>query len=264
MQSESPILQADNRGFRYGDGLFETMKVCDEIIMHSDLHFNRLWSGLSLLHFKMPNTFIKEKLENEIILLCKKNNCSESARVRLSVFNGNGNLFDSENDIQYLIECWPLSSKKYKINTDGLRIDFFLDAKKSCDLYANLKSSSHLIYAMAARYSKINKLDDCFVLNTFGRIADTCIANVFLIKQDKIVTPPLTEGCIAGVMRGNLLQMSKLIDVEIIETPISVDDIFEADEIFITNAIRGINWIRQCGSKEFKNQQTLQLFNKLF
>ncbi|HZI52446.1 MAG TPA: aminotransferase class IV, partial [Chitinophagaceae bacterium] len=151
MPDDAPVLPADNKSYRYGDGLFETMKVVQGQISLAALHFERLFSGLKILGYKVPLLLVPAKLQEEIQLLCKKNKCEKLARVRLSVSRGNGGIDDETDELQYLIECWPLSESSNQLNEQGYSIEVFPDARKSCDVYSNLKSANYLPYIMAAR-----------------------------------------------------------------------------------------------------------------
>ena len=204
--ADEPVLLASNRGYRYGDGLFETMKVQQGNILLADYHFERLYTGIAMLQFEMPRLFLRQRTEDEILHLCKKNKCEQLGRVRLSVFRGNGGLYDEEKALQYLIECWPLNESVSKLNENGLVIDIYSEAEKSCDKFSNLKSANFLPYSMAALYAKEKKVNDCLVLNSTGSIADSTIANLFVIKNGIIVTPGLDEACVNGVMRRHLLK----------------------------------------------------------
>lgn len=260
--ADEPVLLASNRGYRYGDGLFETMKVAEGKILLSDHHFERLFAGLALLQFEIPRLFLRQKTEDEIVSLCKKNNCEDLARVRLSVFRGNGGLYDEDKGLQYLIECWPLTESVSKLNENGLVIDVFPGAEKSCDKFSNLKSANFLPYSMAALYAKEKKLNDCLVLNTTGGIADSTIANLFIIKNAIVITPGLEEGCVNGVMRQYLLQKMQAADCAVQEATLSVNDILVADEVFLTNAIHGIRWVRQFRDMSYGNVKTVEIYNR--
>ncbi|MGZ8559798.1 MAG: aminotransferase class IV, partial [Chitinophagaceae bacterium] len=206
LPSDKPVLMADNKSYRYGDGLFETMKVKGKKIMLETFHFERFYAGLKQMGFDIPALLTTEKLKEQIILLCEKNNCGAWARVRLSVFRGNGGLYEGSNELQYVIECWPVNDPVNHLNDNGFVIDIYPHARKSCDKFSNIKSANYLPYAMAARYAKENKLNECLVLNTHDRIADGTLTNIFLIKDKKIVTPSLSEGCVGGVMRRYLVE----------------------------------------------------------
>jgi len=262
VRGDEPILMASNRSYRYGDGLFETIKLQQGQLLLKDYHFERLFSGLSLLKFEIPALFTKEKLEKEIIDLCRKNDCEDLARVRLSVSRGNGGLYDEDNTLQWLIECWPLNVSVNSLNENGLVIDVFTGAEKSCDSFSNLKSANFLIYSMAALHAKENKLNDCLVLNSSGGVADSTIANLFIIRNENILTPELAEGCVNGVMRRHLLENMRKAGYKVGETSISVNDIKQADEVFLTNAINGIRWVSRFRDKTYGNGKTAEIHKR--
>ena len=259
---DQPALLVSNRGYRYGDGLFETMKLMKSEILLEPFHFERLFSGLSLLKFEIPVLFKAEFIKREILNLCKKNQCEKLARVRLSVFRGNGGLYDEDRALQYLVECQPLDESVNKLNENGLVIDVYTETKKSCDKFSNLKSANFLPYSMAAHYTRENKLNDCLVVNTSGKIADSSIANIFIIKGGAIITPGLEEGCVSGVMRRHLLTEINAPGYIIREEAVSVNDIENADEVFLTNAINGIRWVKQFRNKTYVNAKTAEIYNR--
>ncbi|MEO7922476.1 MAG: aminotransferase class IV [Chitinophagaceae bacterium] len=261
--ADAPVLPASNRGYRYGDGLFETIRIVNGGILLKNYHFERLFSGLSLLQFEIPVLFSQEKLEKEILSLCHKNGCEKSARVRLSVSRGNGGLYDEDRSLQYLIECWPLDETINKLNENGLVLGVYPGARKACDQFSGLKSASFLPYSMAAIYAKQNRLNDCLVLNTYDRVADSTIANLFIIKDGLISTPSLQEGCINGVMRRHLLTVLPSLGYTVNEVKLSVPGIETADEVFLTNAIRGIRWVAQLGNSTYTNTRTIEIYQHL-
>ncbi|MES1198221.1 MAG: aminotransferase class IV [Chitinophagaceae bacterium] len=263
MPADEPVLMASNRGYRYGDGLFETMRVARGEIILASLHSERFFSGLTTLRYQIPKLLTFEKLQKEVLQLCQKNNCVESARVRLSVFRGNGGLYDDLNELQYIIECWPMNESMNTINENGLWIDIYPDARKTVDKCSNLKSANYLPYVMAALYAKENKLNDCLLLNSYERICDATIANIFWVKDGIIFTPPLSEGCVAGVMRKYLLQRIPDTGYEIKEKELVIDELENADEIFLTNATYGIRWVKQFRDKFYKTEIAPIIYKKL-
>lgn len=264
MPATEPVLLPGNRSYRYGDGLFETMKVKEGQIVLAGYHFDRLYKGLHLLKYEMPALFLRQRTENEILTLCRKNRCEKLARVRLSVFRGNGGLYDNDRSLQYLVECWPLDETNETFNVNGLVIGIFPDAKKSCDRFSNLKSASFLPYVMASVYAKEHQYNDCVVLNTDGRIADTTIANLFIIKNNLLCTPLLSEGCIDGVMRRHLLATLPAAGYNVSEKPLTIQDLETADEIFLTNAIRGIRWVARLGNSHFTCIRSTIIYRQIF
>jgi branched-chain amino acid aminotransferase len=268
--ADKPVLMADNRGYRYGDGLFETMKIIRGKIILESYHFERLFAGLKLIKFQIPSLFTANKLKQDILKLCKKNKCTDLARVRLSVFRGNGSLYNENKRLltepcgQYLIECWPADESVNQINKKGLVIDIFPDAKKSCDIFSNLKSANYLPYVMAAQFAEENKLNDCLVSNVNGRIADATIANIFLVKNNLIITPASGEGCVNGVMRRYLIEQLRSSSgaFELREGVVTKNDIETFNEIFLTNAMYGIRWVKQFRDKTYVNTQTLKIYRE--
>ena len=263
MAADEAAIQVSNRGYRYGDGLFETMKRRQNQILLGALHFERLFYGMALLKFNVPEYFNPDRISREITELCRKNECNKLARVRLSVSRGNGGLYDDTRDFCYSIECWPLKDSINDSLGEGMLIDIYPDARKSCDLFSNLKSANFLPYAMAAIHAQEIGLDDCLLLNINDRIADSTTANIFLVKGDKIVTPPLTEGCVSGVMRKFLLKNFNNRGYQFLEEKIEVDDLLKADEIFLTNAIHGLRWVKQFREKTYTNSLAAEILDQL-
>jgi branched-chain amino acid aminotransferase len=258
--ADKPVLLVSNRGYRYGDGLFETMKLINGKIILEAFHFERLFQGLELLKFKVPPSFTAAKLRKQALILCDKNKCGDLARVRLSVCRGNGGLHDQPGELQWLIECQPADRSANAINKKGISIDIYPGLQKTCDVFSNLKSANFLPYAMAAEFARENKLDDCIVCNTRGQIADATIANIFLIKNKLVITPALTEGCVNGVMRRYILEKLRQTDLEVREGVVTRSDLETFDEVFLTNAMVGIKWVAQSKKKKYKNTQTLQIY----
>ncbi|MEO8569445.1 MAG: aminotransferase class IV [Ginsengibacter sp.] len=261
--NDSPVVSPSNRGLRYGDGLFETMKSIKGKIINEDFHFDRLFNGLQLLKFDIPKSFSKEFILKKIKELCSKNKHNDIARIRLMIIRGNGGIFDPENGFpNFVIESWPLSGIT-ELNVNGLIIDLLPGAKKSCDNFSHLKSNNYLPYVMAGLYAKENKLNDCIVLNSFGRICDSAIANVFLIKGNKIITPPLSEGCVAGTMRRWMLEKFNLENYKVLEKKLTEDDLLDADECFLTNSIFYMRWVKNFRNKNFTNSSVKKIYNHI-
>jgi branched-chain amino acid aminotransferase len=256
LQAEEASIHPDNSSFRYGVGLFETILVQHGSIRHMQYHMERLADGMRRLHFAIPKRFDSTFLLKEVHRTVEKNQLLPLCRVRLQVFAGSGGIFGPDDQApQYVIECYRLEPEAITFNVNGLVAGVYTEAIKCADNFSDLKSSNALVYAMAGRHAKTNKWNDAFITNQHGRITESVIANVFVIKKGQIVTPPLSEGCVAGVMRRHLLHTVP----GIIEQPITISDLEAADEVFLTNAIRGIRWVGVLGNKRFDNSMTRQL-----
>ena len=263
--TEGPSDFVRDHSYRYGDGLFETMKVKNGVIAYADDHFERLFSGIELLKFRPSIQFTKEMLAEQILDLCRNNKCDRLARVRLSLSRGGGGLYDCDNNMAYAIECWPLKENLAQLNENGLEMDIFPDARKSCDKFSNIKSANYLPHVMAAVWARDNNLNDAFVLNQYGHICDATISNVFWIKQGVIFTPPLSEGCIAGVVRKKILRSQIQSEGFLVKESIMTErDLFDAEEVFLTNVISGIRWVKRCRDTSYTNRVSSSIFPGLF
>ena len=258
----TPVLSPDNSSFRYGDGVFETMKAQNCSVLLKDLHIQRLFSAIKQLDFELPGYFTPSYLEEKIAALCKKNQHTKTARVRLTVYRGDGIAPGSlDNYAGFIIQSWEIYDER-RLNPEGLVIDIYPHARKSCDSFSNLKSNNFLSYILAANHAKKNNLDDCLLLNSYERMCESSIANLFIIKDNTIYTPPLSEGCVAGVVRRWILENSASFPFPVIESPITIQQVADADEIFLTNAIRIISWVRQFRISGYKNQITQLIYNR--
>jgi len=263
IRNNKPIILADNRSFRYGDGCFETMKLLNGKIILESYHLERLFKTVKAFQFNKTGFFISDKFKDEIIELAKRNHHKKAARIRVNVVRGSGGLYDSENNNpHYIIETWDLNAANNKFNENGLVTGIYRDAIKVADSFSHLKSNNYLCYVMAAFWAKEHKLNDAILLNPSGRIADATIANVFIVKDGIVKTPALSEGCIEGVMRKYLLDCLRKEGIPFAETKITVEDIEEASEVFFTNTIRGIRWVKEVGKINYKHQLSPLLYKK--
>jgi branched-chain amino acid aminotransferase len=263
LRDDKPLLRADNRGLRYGDGLFETIRFYEGQIHLQDYHFERLFSGLELLQFELPSYFGTSYLAAQILRLCQKNN-HPNARVRLMVVRGNGGLFDPENHFpNCIIQSMPLTAGGFSLNENGLTTGVYPGALKSMDTFANLKSNNYLPYIMAALYARQQQWNEALLQNSAGRICDATIANLFIIKKDKLYTPALSEGCVAGVMRRWIIEKLLLNGYHVEQSTITAGNVTEADEMFFTNSIQGIRWVQQCDKTTYTNRMVNIIYNEL-
>ncbi len=263
IDGSNPIIQANNRGFRFGDGIFETMKLKKGKIIFLDEHLSRLWQGLKRFQFDLPKLFTPDYLESQILALVQKNKHS-AARIRLTVFRGNGGLYDPENLYpNFIIESWDLPETNGDLNENGLQCILFKDALKSIDLYSNLKHNNYLPYLMGAIQAKKMKCNDAIIFNSNFNICDSTIANVFLIKENIIYTPALSEGCIAGVMREFIINELRKNNFNVVEQTISERELANADEVFLTNSIYNMRWVSAIDSFNYQNKMTREIYHLL-
>jgi branched-chain amino acid aminotransferase len=262
--ADAPVISASSRGLRYGDGLFETIKVLNGAMPLFPLHIERMMQGLSILQMELPTHYTPDYLRESILDLCRRNNTEKAARVRITIIRGNGSLYTVDNPYaSVLIQADPLADTYLTWNETGFKIDVYTQVQKSCDMLANVKSNNYLPYVMASLYAQKEHLNDCLLLNIHDRICDATIANMFWVRNRIIYTPPLSEGGVAGVMRRYLLTRLPAEGFTIEEKICTPFDLEEADEIFLTNGLYGIRWVQEFRSRVYTNQLSAELYNLL-
>lgn len=250
----------DNRAFRYGYGLFETMLVRDGIIQLAAYHWERLFEGAKALYFDMPKLMTADSLTEEVLRTAKKNRQDKLCRVRLQLYAGRGGMLEEQHPKpQFVIETFPLEESITELNEAGLVLGIADGVSKNIDILSNFKTTSALVYAIAAQQAKAHKWNDALILNSTGNIIESTIANIFWIKGGLIHTPPLTEGCVAGVMRRHIMDKTT-----VAEQAIDTDALQQADGVFLTNAIRRVKWVAAIGDKTYSKNAVQQLYSRLF
>lgn len=254
-----PLLPFSNRAFRYGDALFESIRLCNNRIVFLRDHVMRIKLGMTVLRMNVPAEFTYENIQEFIINLLKHNSHAPNARIRLTVFRNEGGYYEPKtNDISFLIESEELPGP-YELNQKGLWVDIFGDIKKPINKLSNIKSANSLLYVMAALGKQSMKLDDCFIINEHGNICESISANIFIVKNGTIYTSPLTEGCVAGIMRKQVMNLATQNKILTFESPITVNTLMNGDEVFLSSSIRGIQWVGQFKQKFYTNK-TAQFF----
>lgn len=259
------VLSVKNRAFRYGDALFESMHANGMQVYFFEKHFARLTTGMKMLKMEIPYTFSKVFLENEIEGTLHKNRLFQGARVRLMIFRNGGGLYTPEtNKISYLIEVEKLETDIYDLNTKGLIIDIYKDARVARSSFSSLKTANSLPYILAAIYRDENKLDECVLLNEADELVEGTGSNIFLIWKENLFTPNLSSGCVAGVMRHQILQLAKELNIRIVpDYKLTEKELSACDEVFFTNAVKGIRWAVAYKNKRYFNRFSRLLHNKL-
>ena len=231
------VLSSQNRAFKYGDGLFETLKFENSTIYFLEDHYFRLMASMRMLRMEIPMYFTLDFFEQEILKSVIENSL-ESARIRFVVVRKEGGLYTPiTNKIDYLIEVEPLNKK---INSD-YSIDVFSDFYVYSGIISTLKTTNKLVNVLGGIYASENKLDNCVLVNEKKMVVEALNGNIFMVIGNTIKTPPLTEGCIKGIARKKIIEMlSKSTTYKLEEVEISTFELLKADEIFITNVIKGI------------------------
>ena len=204
-------LSLDNRGFAYGDAVFETIKVNNNKPVFWEAHYFRLMASMRILRMEIPMNFTPEFLESQIIdLVSAWPSTSVSKRVKFTVFrNAGGYYTPSSNEVSYIISVSELKSDLYEISDGRYEIELFKDYLVSPNLLSTLKTNNKAINVVGSIYAKENKYDNCLLLNTNKNIIEALNGNVFLVQGNTIKTPPLSDGCLKGIIREKLIDIIK-------------------------------------------------------
>ena len=264
IDSTQPVFTAANRAFRYGDAVFESIRLMHGEILFFEKHLARLSRSMELLGMNPHDDLTFHNLYLSIRHLDQVNSLKGNGRIRLEVFRNDGGLYTPQsNDVSYLIETSHVNSSKYELNESGLKIELYSDIKKPVSRLSNLKSSNALYYVMAGLHKKKLNFGDCLVLNTDGRIAEAISSNIFLVEDGVVYTPALTEACVAGIMRESILEQLNDARITVIEKGITTEDLLRADEIFLTDVIHGIRWVSAFRSKRYFNSFSRSLLENI-
>ena len=260
-----PAISFTNRAFRYGDSLFESIRFSNGKAMFLTDHIKRLKLSMTTLRMNVPAEFNTANIEAMIIHLVAKNKITSSdARVRLTVFRNEGGYYTPHtNDISFLIEAEPIEGIGYHLNQKGLWVDIYAEIKKPITKIANLKTGNALLYVMAGLTKNSLKLDDCLLVNENGNIIETISSNIFVVKNGTIYTSPISDGCVDGVMRKQILALAGLNRMLTFEQTLTINTLMNGDEVFITNAINGIRWVGQFKNKFYTNRMGVFFTEKL-
>lgn len=260
------FISVDNRGFNYGDAIFETIKVSHSKILFWEDHYFRLMASMRIVRMEIPMNFTLEFLENEILKLVKGNGQTQATiRVKLVVYRDSEGLYTpNTNDVSFIITSKVLQNDFYQLNDDAYRVDLYKDHYISPSLLSTLKSNNRLINVIGGIYAKENTLDNCLLLNTNKNVVEALNSNIFLVKGHTIKTPPLSDGCIKGIMRKQIIEIIKLLpEYTIEESSISPFELQQADELFLTNVITGIQPIIHYRKKQFVTDVSRNILAKL-
>lgn len=261
---ESNIL-TQNRGFLYGDAVFETVKIVNSKVLYLEDHYFRLMASMRVVRMEIPMHFTMEYFEEQLLMLVDEMGISESARVRITVFRNDGGYYLPINQtVSFLVHATALDTILYSFEEKDYEVDLFKDFYITKQLLSSIKSTNRMLNVTASIFANENGLDNCLLLNDVKNVIEAIQGNIFMVLGGRLVTPPVSEGCLNGVMRKQVLNLAKTIQgLEVVEEIISPFDLQKADELFITNVIKGIQPITRYRKKTFKTNVSQQLVGKL-
>lgn len=248
------FITKDNRAFRFGDGFFESMRVINGKALFLEHHFARIEDSIKSLKMEMPANFSIETLSGQIQGLLQRNQINRGGRVRITFFRkSTGFYLPKDNDLGYYIEAEPLIDNEYVLNPIGKTVDIFTDYKKEIHKLSIFKTLNSQLYIMAALSAREKGLDDALIQNTKQAIIESTSSNLFIVSNGVLYTPSLQDGPVAGTMRMNIINLAIDNKIKVYECTLNPQNLLAADEVFLTNAVRGIEWVVAYRTKRYFN-----------
>jgi len=259
--SNQPILSINNRSFRYGDGLFESIRVVNGEVYNFEAHFTRLIEGMRMFNIEIPEYFTIEYFENQIKSLIQHNGIHKGGRVKLTIYRKGevASYYSETNEPGFIIEAESFSSNEFELSTDGIDIDVFDEITKPLNKYASFKTTNAFFYVSAIHAAKEKGLGDHLLINEKMNIIESTNSNFFIVSNGILYTPPLSSGCVGGTMRMKVINLALANNIKVYESPITAGHLLSCDEIILTNAIQGIKWVRSYKTKRFFHKMADQL-----
>ncbi len=256
---------SNNRSFLYGDGVFETLKIVNQKVLFLEDHYFRLMASMRIVRMEIPMNFTMEYLETQILNTANANKCSDSARVRITVYRNEGGYYLPEtNQISFIIQAKSLPNSLYSYESIPYEVDLYKDFYIAKQLLSTLKTTNKIIHVTGSIFAKENGFQNCLLLNDEKNVVEALQGNIFMLLDGKLITPPITDGCLNGIMRKKIISLAKSIEnIEMIEASISPFDLQKAEELFITNVIKGIQPITKYRKKEYSTNLAKKLTEKL-
>lgn len=265
-EKEQATISIQNRGFAYGDAVFETIRVVNGRIIFWEDHYFRLMASMRIMRMEIPLSFSPEFLEAEILQIVRENDLFESqARIKLVACRKQGGFYTPQtNEIDYLITAESLAEAFYLSREDFYEVELFKDHYVTAGLLSTLKTNNRAVNILAGIYAQENSYDNCLLLNERKNVVEALNGNIFLVKDKVIKTPPLTDGCLKGITRGKILEIiKKLPEYTVEESSISPFELQKADEMFVTNVIAGIQPVSKYRKKEYTSEVAKTLLGRL-
>jgi len=241
--------------FRFSGGLFESILVIDGRVQLTAYHFDRLIKGAVSFGYELPVFFTFNFFEEELLKTIAANTYEQDQRIRFQLHGENGKL-------QYLAEVSSITPDVYAFNDTGWKLGLTAGRLKTFDETGNLKTINIALYTNSTAIAAAHGWNDILLVKD-RKIVESGTANIFWIKDGNIFTPPLKEGCIEGTMRRHLLkELQERCPVH--EKELYVTGLMQADEVFLSNAVRRIKWVQQIADATYSNKLVSELHSWLF
>lgn len=247
-------ISISNRAFRYGDGLFESMRVNPKgEIPFLTTHLQRIKASSNFLRIKFPSLLNEAYIFKSAKELQGKIKSPSALKLKLSIFRtGDGNFAVSNPSSMFLLEVSSLENHYYSILPKGLQIGLNpLPVIRTNGLLNGHKTMNALPYILGATFAIEKGFTECLLLNEKSEIVEGIHNNVFFVFKDGIKTPPLSSGALDGVMRKYLISAIPKLGISILEADVLPADLSNVQEIFFSNSVKGVSWVSGLDKRRF-------------
>ena len=265
VREEDASLSIWDRGFLYGDGLFETLRACGTTICFLSRHLRRLKSSCQSLDLRFPDTLEYEKI---ILSLLEINNIQGKAAIRMTLTRGEhtGSLtLSSPNDPTMLITVRPYEGTSDEAWEKGLALGIEGDLRQNpSGLLCQHKSLNYLPYLLARDRASGKGFDDAILANPSDEVCECTSANIFFFRKGRLETPALSCGLLPGVIREALMECAHLNGTGIEEVRIQPFDLYESEEVFVTNSLLEIMPVGRIEDRIFVQRKKTRALQQQF
>lgn len=268
-RSSEPELKINNRAFLFGDGFFESIIAYNQNIPFLDLHLKRINQAIKVFQFTNSDVFTNPALlKDQIIYLARKNKLYKTYKIRITIYRETGGLYKpTSNKFNFIIQTFKLDAEKFDFNRKGLKIDVYDELKICYSPFSKFKTINSLPYIFAQQFAAKNNLDDVILLNYKNDVVETSNSNILLFIDNKIFTPSIESGCVDGISRHIIINILNDFKIPVIQAPFNIELVKSADEILLSNAIKGIQNVLAFQTKRYSNilcHKILKLLNEKF
>jgi len=256
-KEEDLKLQFLNRGFLYGDGLFETLVFANGELKYFSAHYNRLIRAAKACHIRLPDFLNELNLKQQLLELVALNNLKGLQRIRITCWRSGLGLFSPENNNAEMLVT--ISQGQYAVETKP-KVEIFRDMYKPYSTLSFCKTLSANIYVQASLARQLLGVDDMIILGEKESVAECCSSNIFFIINNQLYTPSIMTGCIEGIMRGQIFNFCTSQGIPYNEIFFSVDALKEVQMVFTAN-VTGLSSVGCIGNNTYSEEH--HLFTKL-
>jgi len=260
----APVISLENRAFLYADGIFETIRVMNGLPLFLESHFERMREGLKAHRIHPPLGFTPVQIKKDIIRLLEKEGLTGSARIRMTLSRrGTGYYSPVGSDLDVVMTAEPISVADYSLNEKGLSVDIYPEMKCTPNHLTRFKNLAANIYIQSGLWAQEQNLDTALIQNDRMGLIESTSSNLFLVSNGVLYTPGLEGGATAGIMRAEIINIALEFGMKVYECNLTPQNMLIADEVFLTNAIQGLQWVGSYRTKRYFNASIQELVRAL-